>query len=178
MSLPTQPAYIHVGTWDHETRRHPAMRWMEIYTHNFNARGGWDKSPFDWHTSDFTLVKADGSLYSNADEAFEQMKQMYAPFTKEFHEPYFLICWETKTGWEMLGQAHFYANCRGEPVAGEKKVQDGQGREWDVKIPGAFKFTYVKKEEAAHDGIELQRSEVMVDSLPAVQVLMQRGVKI
>lgn len=175
MSFPTKPAFVHVGTWDDETRKHPAMKWMEDYTLNFNARGGWDKKSTDWHTSDFTLVKPDATVYDNADEAFQQVKEMYASFTKEFHEPYFLVVWENSDGYEMLGQAHLFGNIPGQASAGEQKVRDGQGREWDVKIPGAFHFHYVKNPNAAHGGFELKRAEIISDSMPAVQILMKRG---
>ncbi|EXJ85124.1 hypothetical protein A1O3_05799 [Capronia epimyces CBS 606.96] len=175
MSIPTRPAYFHIGTWDDETRRHPAMKWMEDYTKAFNAREGWDRKASDWHASEYTLVTPDGSTYTDAEESFNETKAMYAPFTKEFHEPYFLVCWETSTGWEMLGQAHLFANCAGNPGPGEQKVKDLQGREWDVKIPGAFHFAYLSQQGAAHGGIELSRAEIMSDSLPAIQVLKKRG---
>lgn len=151
------------------------MKWMEDYTINFNARRGWESPSTDWHSSDYTLVKADGSRYTDPEAAYKEQKDMYAPFTKEFHEPYFLVCWETDNGWAMLGQAHMFANCAGEPAAGEVKVKDLQGREWDVKIPGAFHFTYVKTEGAAHGGIVMSKAEIMSDSMPAVQILLKRG---
>src|SRR5690242_12634653 len=28
MAFPTQPAFVHYGTWDDESRKHPAMKWM------------------------------------------------------------------------------------------------------------------------------------------------------
>lgn len=101
---------------------------------------------------------------------------MYQPCTSELHDPYNLITWETNDGWEMLGQAYFYANLSGEATSGEKKVKDQSGKEWDVKVRSAFRFLYVKKEGAAHGGIELKRTEIMSDSLPVVQILMARGV--
>jgi hypothetical protein len=48
MSVPTTPAFVHAGTWDDETRKHPAMKWMEEYTINFNKRGDWDQEESDW----------------------------------------------------------------------------------------------------------------------------------
>lgn len=175
-SYKTQPAFLHVGTWDDESRKHPAMKWMEDYTIAFNARSNWDQKTSDWHTSDFTLVKPDAAEIKGDEEAFEQVKGLYAPFTQEFHEPYFLVVWERQDGYEMLGQAHCFANCPGEPSQGEQKVKDLQGREWDVKIPGAFRFVYIKKDGAAHGDFELQRAEIMSDSMPAVQILLKRGV--
>jgi len=176
MSVSTQPAFIHVGTWDDETRRHPAMKWMQDYTEYFNSRQGWDHDSTDWHSSDFTLVKPDGTVVTGSAETWAEQKAMYAPFTSEVHEPYFLVCWETSNGWGMLGQAYLLANCAGAPSAGETKVKDSQGREWDVKIPSAFHFTYVKKDGARHGGIEMSHAEIMGDSMPAVQILMKRGV--
>lgn len=152
------------------------MKWMEDYTRNFNARRDWDQSTSDWNTHDITLVKPDATTYTGNALAFKVSKAMYESFTKEYHEPYFLICWETSNGWEMIGQAYLFANCQGNPGPGEKKVKDSQGREWDVKTPGGFHLQYVKKEGAAHGGIELQRVEIMSDSLPAMQILLQRGV--
>lgn len=175
-SFPTQPAFIHVGTWDDKTRKHPAMKWMEDYTLAYNARANWDQKSYDWHTSDFSLVKPDGTEFTDAEEAWAQSKALYTPFTSEFHEPYFLVTWETDEGYEMLGQAYLFANCVGQASEGEQKVKDGQGREWDVKIPGAFKFQYVKKDIAVHGGFEMRRAEIMSESMPAVQILMKRGV--
>lgn len=51
MSIPTTPAFIHVGTWDDETRKHPAMKWMEDFTLEFNKRVDWDKDGCDWVSS-------------------------------------------------------------------------------------------------------------------------------
>jgi hypothetical protein len=101
---------------------------------------------------------------------------MYQFFTSEFHEPYFLVTWETNDGWEMFGQANLFAELSGNATAQEKKVQDQTGRDWDVKMPSAFRFVYTKQEGAPHDGILLKRIEVMSDSLPTVQLLMARGV--
>lgn len=102
---------------------------------------------------------------------------MYQFFTSEFHEPYFLATWESeKDTWDMIGQAHMYANLPGQATPQEKKVKDLQGREWDVKIPGAFYFQYTKQSGAPHGGMVLKKTEIMSDSMPAVQILMARGV--
>ncbi|OQU95184.1 hypothetical protein CLAIMM_01428 [Cladophialophora immunda] len=176
MSYPTRPAFVHLGTWDDETRKHPAMKWMEEYTINFNKREDWSQEECDWFSADTTLVKPDGSVHTGNAQAFSEAKSMYAPFSAEFHEPYFLVCFDTDEGWEMIGQAYLFANCQGAPTAQEKKVKDLQGREWDVKIPGGFHFFYAKQPGAPHDGIVLKKTEIMSDSMPAVQILLARGV--
>ena len=122
------------------------------------------------------LVKPDGATYTGNATSFKESKAMSQFFTSEFHEPYFLVTWDTKDGWEMIGQAFLFANLPGQATAGEKKVKDLQGREWDVKIPGGFHFEYVRQHGAPHDGITLKRTEIMSDSMPAVQILMARGV--
>ncbi|KIY02563.1 uncharacterized protein Z520_01028 [Fonsecaea multimorphosa CBS 102226] len=176
MSYPTKPAFVHVGTWDDETRKHPAMKWMEQYTIEFNKRGDWSKEESDWLSKDAVLIKPDGSVHKGNADAFKEAKAVYSAFTSEFHEPYFLICVDTDDGWEMIGTAHMFANCQGTPTAAEKKVKDLQGREWDVKIPGGFHFYYAKQSKAAHDGIVLKKTEILCDSMPAVQILLARGV--
>jgi len=172
----TQPAFIHTGPWNDGSRKHPAMKWMEEFTIAFNARSGWDQKTSDWNTPDFSLVKPDGTEVKGAEEAWAEAKALYTPFTSEYHEPFFLVTWETDDGYEMLGQAYLYANCVGQKAEGDPKVKDGQGREWEVKIPGGFRFQYVKKNGAAHGDFEMRRCEIMSDSMPAAQILMKRGV--
>ncbi|KAL5393894.1 hypothetical protein PMIN02_005452 [Paraphaeosphaeria minitans] len=176
MSFPTTPAFVHVGTWDNETRKHPAMKWMEEYTLSFNKRAEWDKEESEWLSPDFTFVRPDGKSSTGNAAAFAESKTMYQHFTSEFHDPCFIITWETEFGWEMIGQAHIFANLRGNATAQEEKVQDSGGRDWDIKVPAAFHFWYVRKEGAPHGGIVMEKKEVMCDSLPAMQRLTARGV--
>ncbi|KAF9730633.1 hypothetical protein PMIN01_11502 [Paraphaeosphaeria minitans] len=206
MSFPTTPAFVHVGTWDNETRKHPAMKWMEEYTLSFNKRAEWDKEESEWVSfswfyssefqndptssstynemthhhlqlsPDFTFVRPDGKSSTGNAAAFAESKTMYQHFTSEFHDPCFIITWETEFGWEMIGQAHIFANLRGNATAQEEKVQDSGGRDWDIKVPAAFHFWYVRKEGAPHGGIVMEKKEVMCDSLPAMQRLTARGV--
>jgi hypothetical protein len=56
---------------------------------------------------------------------------------------------------------------------GEKK-KDLQGREWDVEVPGAFHFTYIK-EDGAHKGLRLSEEKLYADGLPMVGALLKRG---
>jgi hypothetical protein len=112
-------------------------------------------------TSDFTLVKPDGSTTSGNAAAFKEAKGLYQFCKNELHEPYFLVTWETENGWAMLGQAYLFANLPGDATAQEKKAADLSGKEWDVKIPAAFRFEYVKQDGAPHDGILLKRTEIV-----------------
>jgi len=172
MSYPRTQAFIHNGYWDEETRAHPAMKWMEAYTldmesHTFDPK---------WYTSDFSLHKADGRVFNGLEGALVGLRETYAPLPKHFHEPYYLSCIETQDGWEMLGQARAYAILPGKPAIDEVKVKDNiHGLEWDIALPAAFKFRYVKDTNGP-DGILMSRTELMSDSGPALKRLLKRGV--
>lgn len=42
-------AYVHFGTWDDETRAHPAMKWMEDYTRHQVDEHRWDEPAGNYH---------------------------------------------------------------------------------------------------------------------------------
>jgi len=175
MSFPTQPAFIHSGSWDAESRKHPAMKWMEAYTDAFDSRESWSTPYTDWHVEDWYGVKADGQATSTGQKGWEELKEVYAPFLQQKHEPYFLVCFETHDGYEMIGQALVYGKLPGHPTADEKRVQDRSGKEWDVAVPGGFHFFYVKGDGAKHGGFLMKKSEIMSDSIPVVTILQKRG---
>ncbi len=103
MSYPTQPAYIHTGDWDAETRSHPAMKFMENFTRNaFDKRSWTTGTPAtEWHVPDYTLHKANGEVFHGAEKAWnEEIPGIYAPFAAHLHEPEFCVCWETEEGWD------------------------------------------------------------------------------
>jgi hypothetical protein len=178
MSSSTQPAFVHYGNWDAHTRSHPAMKWMEEYTKDFESKASWDRPRTEWQMgSPYTYIKSDGTVFSG-NEAWEANKASYAAFTKFLHEPCFAVCVDTEYGWEMIGQAIVYANLPGQRAEGEQeRVRDqGKGEEWDVKVPAAYRFQYRKDPEGVHGGIRLQKTEVMSESLPIVMMLAKRGV--
>ena len=48
MSYPTQPIFIHRGDWNDETRKHPAMKFMEDYTVGVIDARAWDTPVEKW----------------------------------------------------------------------------------------------------------------------------------
>lgn len=169
----TTPAFIKYSRngWD-DIRSHPAMTWMEKYTKAFDSRASFDAPYSDWHTSDFTLHQADGSIVSGGEDAWAAVKKLYSPFSAHLHDPTFCVVWETEHGWEFFGKADMCANLA---ASGGGKRKDRNGKEWDVVIPSAFHFEYVKDGGAKHDGILLRRSELFADSGPAVVEMIKRG---
>jgi hypothetical protein len=59
------------------------------------------------------------------------------------------------------------------PAEGVKK-KDLQGREWDIEVPGAFHFTYIR-DEKGHKGLNLSEERLYADGLPMVAEMMKRG---
>ncbi len=108
-----------------------------------------------------SLIKGDGTEIKGRDNVVEALKQLYGPFTAQYHEPSFVMCSETDDGWEMLGQATLFVNLPGEPAAGEKKVKDASGKEWDTGVPSGFHF-YYKKDDNADNGLGMyfKRTEI------------------
>ncbi|EXJ68737.1 uncharacterized protein A1O5_08531 [Cladophialophora psammophila CBS 110553] len=174
MSFPTKPAFVYAGNWGDETRKHPAMKWMEDYTRFVDDRN-FDKPFSEWHTEDSSFHKADGTVVSGGAEAWKEAEKTFSIFTSFLHRPYFVMCTETENGWEAMAQAHFYANMVGQPAAGEKKVTDPEGNAWDIVVPAGFHFEYVRDGGAIHDGLLLKRNETMLDTWPIMQVLIKRG---
>lgn len=171
-SVPTKPAFVHHSTWDDTTRKHPAMKWMEDYALDFDTHSFSPK----WYSKDWTLHMADGRMVSGRDEAIAAIRELYGPLTSHFHEPYFLVCHDVADGWDMIGQAKLYGNLNGKPAAGEEKVKDRQGREWDMALPAAFHFHYVKDPGAENGGgISLKKTEIMSDSGVAMGIMLKRG---
>ena len=96
MSFPTQQAFIHNGDWNEETRKHPAMKWMERYTREQIDARTWASGadPNTWHTPDFTLQKSDGTRREGADKANDALAEVYGLFSGgQKHVPTFLVCW-------------------------------------------------------------------------------------
>ena len=177
MSFPTQPAFVHYGSWDDTTRKHPAMKFMEAYTNWFEENHFKEPAPTAWLTKDTSMVLADGRAFNGADAVWAAQPLTYGPFVQYYHQPYFVICVEIDDGYEMIGQATVFANLPGEPTGDEQKAADDKGRKWDVGVPGAFRFIY-KKEPGAKNGLGflLHRTEIMADSGPVVVKMLKRGV--
>ncbi|KAK4502982.1 hypothetical protein PRZ48_006409 [Zasmidium cellare] len=169
MSYSTQPTFIHTGTWDDEMRSHPALAWMEKYTRNIIDTRSWNTPASDWHTPDFTFQKSTGQVVEGADAAFKSVAEVYAPFSAHCHDPAFLICWETSSGWGMFGIANLWWTLAA--PGDSSKVKDVDGKEWDGVTPGAFRFEYVKK----GDEIKLARTEIFSDPSQAMVLMLKRG---
>jgi len=170
------PAFVSYGTWGPETRKNPAMKWMEDYTVNVIDKQQWSLPYSEYHADDFSVLKPDGNEVEGGEQAWAAIKELYSPFTEHLHEPFFLSCHETDYGWEMIGQAMVYANLQGKQAAGEQKVKDLTGKEWDIKVPGGFRFQYVKDAKAKNGGgIVLRMTQIMSDSGPAMMGMMKRG---
>ena len=151
------------------------MNWMRTYTIDIFDQSWNDRKTMEpYHTNDFTYVNMDGAEYKGFDTAIKAIGEIYAPFAAGmYHSPRFWSCWEIENGgWEMVGDAIFYADLPGD--GGEKKHVDENGKKWDLGQPSMFRFLYVKDEQAP-GGFLIKRTEVFSDTFPAVQEMMKRG---
>ena len=81
---------------------------MENYTKNgidaraWSTTGNNNTPATEWHVPDYTLYKANGEVYHGAEQAWEAIGALYAPFKGHLHEPEFCVCWETEGGWDSM----------------------------------------------------------------------------
>ena len=83
MSYPTKSVFIHTGSWDDESRSHPAMKWMEDYTTNIIDTRAWDTPTNKHHSSDFAVQKSTGQVVEGGDAAWKSIAEIYAPFSAQ-----------------------------------------------------------------------------------------------
>ena len=80
--MSTKPAFIHYGTWDDETRQHPAMKWMEDYTKNTNNRADWGQEECDWVS---TSTASSPTLFAEAAHQKKDGSRRYPSITDTTH---------------------------------------------------------------------------------------------
>lgn len=171
MSFPTTPTYIqHILGWPEHTREHPVIDWMFDYEKALDW-GDMKSGPYTaWHSDDFVYAKS-GVAHPPGAVSWAKFLSDYAPFTAHYHEPIYYVLHETETGWELIGEANVYVKL---PVPGGEKVKDGEGREWDMKAPGAFHFIFLK-DPSGPKGIKMQKQIIYADMLPVAKELVKRG---
>ncbi|EME83855.1 uncharacterized protein MYCFIDRAFT_84160 [Pseudocercospora fijiensis CIRAD86] len=173
MSYPTKPAFVHYGDWDDETRQHEAMKFMEDYTHAFDANSIPSQSLPKVRANNLEkdlLVRSTGQTDQGGEASLAALKnEIYAPFAAYHHEPSFIVAFETEQGWEMIGIATLWWNLA---VPGDgPKQKDGKGKEWEGGVPAAFKFGYRK----TGDGIKMSETRIMADPSGALVDMVKRG---
>ncbi|KAH8652682.1 hypothetical protein BGZ60DRAFT_436267 [Tricladium varicosporioides] len=174
MSFPTVPAYTgSCKGWEERLKEHPVMDFMFSFSFAFDE-GTLKTSPDEYKsylTDDFTFVNSSGQSIPYP-ASWPATTAMYAPFTSHFHEPFHYVITPTAAGYDMVGQAMLYANL---PVpSSAPKVKDLQGREWDLGVPGAFHFSYVK-DEGGVKGLRLSREVLFADGISMVKPMIERG---
>lgn len=60
------------------------------------------------------------------------------------------------------------------PAPGEQTKTDLQGRKWDIEVPAAFHFVYVK-DTSGPKGLKLKSQKLYGDSMPMVGEMIKRG---
>lgn len=171
MSYPTQPVWIHNGSFDDESRKLPVMKWMEHYTKEIIDKRAWDTPVSSYHTHAFSLQKSTGEVIHGAENAWKSLTQdVYAPFSSQCHDPTFAMVWEKENGWGMFGIANLYYNL---VVPGDGEKVKAVGSEWDGVVPAAFRFSYTHN--GSGEDIKLEKTEIFNDPSAAIVMMMKRG---
>ncbi len=89
-------AFVHTGDWNESSRAHPALAWFEPVVRDIFDAHLWDTPYSDIYTDYFHLLKPDGTEISNGKEAWAQVAQLYAPFTKQRTQPFYLVATDTE----------------------------------------------------------------------------------
>src|ERR1700735_317334 len=90
-----------------------------------------------WHIDDFTLQKPSGEIITGRPATWTALLAMYAPFAAHFHEPKWLVIYETATGYVLIGEVDMYADFAA-PGDRKKGLVDLDRRDWKFRGPGCF----------------------------------------
>ncbi len=168
MSVSTKPTFVHYGDFDSSSRKLPVMEFMERFRDDFDT-GSFDSK---WYMPDFTYVAPDGKATEGREKSIQALKDLYGPLPRWHHEASYLNCYETESGYEMIGKATLWADLPGKPATGEEKRTDRNGKQWDLAGPGTFFFQYV----SSGGGFALRRVEITADTSQIVIGSLKRGV--
>ncbi|GIZ44971.1 hypothetical protein CKM354_000815500 [Cercospora kikuchii] len=191
-AYPTEPVYVHNGSWNDTSRKHPAMGWLETYTKTaidgklFDKpaeRSKWMSDDRKYSVSSQTrrsiltkatpdvLVKSTGEVRNGGDASWEAIsKELYAPFKEHLHSPTYATAVQTGSNtWELTGLATLFWKLQ---VPGQgHNIADPSGKTWDGAIPSAFKFAF--REEGGQ--IRISRTEISSDPSAALVAMLKTG---
>lgn len=178
MSFPTIPTFItSYGTGWEEARVHPALAWLEKLTKTFDTRESWSHPWSEWHTDDYTFIAPNGIVTAGGETAVTATQDDYRAFTAFIHEPVWACVYQDGEGgpWHVVAEAAVFADLPETGTAREKKFKDREGKKWDVKVGGMFRFEFVGVEGAVHDGLKMRRLTCFCDTAPMAAEMLKRG---
>ena len=172
MPYPTVPAYIQSAKgWETRFREHPVMDWLTDYEVALDT-GDMKSGPHTpWHADDFSFTKPTGESFSGGAPAWAAFLEMHAPFKAHYLEPLFFVIWETPTGYDLFGSAHWYGNLH---APGAPTKTDLQGRKWDVVNSAATHIKFVK-DPSGPKGLKLQNQVLFSDGSAMLGEMVKRG---
>ena len=94
------------------------------------------------------------------------LQAVYAPFAAHLHDPEFLVSWETKDGYGMMGIASLYFNLHG---PAPEAVTGRDGKKWHGVVQAAYRFFYVKDNE----GFKMKETKIFADLGPVLKTMLQ-----
>ncbi len=179
MSFSTSPVFVlsaPKGWGTPGALSHPATVFLHTFAAAFDsfALKGPDADYKEYTADGYTFTSPEGEEFVG-DAAWSKVLETYAPFSAHEHQPRFFSVSrnETDNGWLLIGQADVYFDFP-VPATGEAKVKDLEGREWDLRVPGMFKFGFVEDKSSKH-GLRIKTDTVFADGVPIVKGLIKRG---
>ena len=171
----TVKAFTHTGDWDSESQSHPALKWFEPVVRDIFDAHVWSTPYSELYTDDVHLLLPNGTEVHGGKAAWAAVAELFGPMTAQRTVPDHFVIIETDYGWDAHATGKIYGNLPGDSHPTEEKVSDGtkDGKDWDVKLIGAFRFQFVK--EGGPKGILLKTVQIVADSSPIVMRMVQRG---
>lgn len=175
------------GIYTEQTRQHPALAHFEQSQAFFDGymlhkqRAGF----YDFYSTGFTVHTPHGDVLQSAlDSSHHDTDHVFAKVCDQFYadvlEPqkhFFthIIALDADFGYDAWWMGNLFGNVKGQSGAvSENKVKDPEGFEWDVEIPLAYHFEFVK-DDSTPLGVKMRYMKIFTDRGLVNDALEKRG---
>ncbi|EXA30072.1 hypothetical protein BFJ63_vAg18351 [Fusarium oxysporum f. sp. narcissi] len=172
MSYTTKPCFVgSFKGWDNEALKHPAMKYLRNLNSDFCETKAAHSAPHtNWCTQDWEFQTQSGQ-HLRGQEAWERIIHTARFYDKFSTEPLSAFIQDTEDGYDGMVYGNLYANFV-EP--GEKKHSDNKGIEWELRIPRAYRLTFVKDSDGPH-GLKISKLAIVGDVMGTMAMAVRKG---
>ncbi|KAJ3464839.1 hypothetical protein MRS44_009625 [Fusarium solani] len=172
MSYQTKPCFIgSFKGWDNEALKHPVMQYLNTLNTDFcETKVAHPEPHTKWFTQEFELQTQTGQVL-RGEEAWKRMIHTTRFYDKFSMEPISAFIQGTEDGYDGMVYGNMYTNFV-EP--GEKKHSDNKGIEWELRIPRAYRLTFLKDSSGPH-GLKISNLVIVGDTLGTMAAAVRKG---
>ncbi|KAF4415831.1 hypothetical protein F53441_14593 [Fusarium austroafricanum] len=172
MSYPTKPCFVgSFKGWDNEALKHPAMKYLKNLNFDFCETKAAHSAPHtNWYTQDWEFQTQSGQ-HLRGQEAWERIIHTTRFYDKFSMEPLSAFIQDTEDGYDGMVYGNLYTNFV-EP--GEKKHSDNKGTMWELRIPRAYRITFVKDSDGPH-GLKISKFAIVGDVMGTMAIAVRKG---